>query len=181
MSGPNGLWGPNLEWKQSGAFSRTFELLEQGRRRGSLSFTKAFGTLAEGEIDGSWYTFKRVGFLRPQVTIWRKPYEEDIGRVSMGLGSRGSLELSDGARYNFQRQSLWKNVWGFSNEHGDALMTIRMDLALLHHNGQVVIEPSGREDPHMPLLVLLGWYMAVLIEEENAAAAGAAAGATGGA
>lgn len=164
-----------LEWRQAGTWSRSYELFSGGTRIGSLSFKKAFGTLAEGEVDNAKYSFKRVGFLRPEVTIRKSPFEEDIGRIRLSFGADATLEFTDGKRYNFHRTSFWKGKWSFSDEQGDLLMTMQMDLALFRRGSEVMVEAKGREDGHFPVLVLLGWYIMVLMAEENSAAAASAA------
>jgi hypothetical protein len=71
MDASNALQSP-LYWVQPGAFRRGFELHRADEQNiGSLRFEKAFGASARGDSPhGSW-TFKRVGFLNPRVTVRR--------------------------------------------------------------------------------------------------------------
>ena len=86
------------------------------------------------------------------------------------------LQLPDGKKYSFQKLSFWSYKWAFTDESGNVILTVGKQSAF-KNVGEVSIEARGAEDRRLPLLVVLAWYMAVQIMEENTAAAASSAGA----
>ena len=70
--------GNRLSWSQPKALQRIFELREGNRLFGTLSFVKSLGSLAEASMAAGDWTFKRVGFFRPHVTVRRRGQETDL-------------------------------------------------------------------------------------------------------
>ena len=136
----------------------------------SLHFTKKLGTLAEAEIDEERYTFKRVGFLRPKITIRKYQFEDDLATFQL-IGGGGGLEFVDGKRFSLERLSFWKNRWGFTNEQGDLLLTTCLRPTLVGHKGEVAIEDRGGSEPRLLLLAVLAWYVLTLMADEGEVAA----------
>jgi hypothetical protein len=128
------------------------------------------GVCAEGS-----YSFKRGGFLHPYVTVRRLSFEDDFGKMEMKLGHNGLLQLMDGQVFEFRRLGSWKPQWAFLDESGELLCTFTRKGKALKHNGDVKIEEKAKRKIHLPLLLLVGWYVIVLFTEEEAVAAGAAA------
>ncbi len=122
--------------------------------------------MAEGEFENCRYTFKRTGFLHPRVTIRRLGSEENLGLVRLTLGGNGTLEFTDGKRYSFHRLSFWTNRWGFSDEQGNLLLSMRIHTPFVRHDGEVVLE-AGKGDQYTSIMILLGWYMIAQMAEEG--------------
>lgn len=81
--------GNRLTWSQPKALERTFELRDGNRLFGSLSFVKSFGSLAGASLATGDWTFKRVGYFRPRVTVRRRGQETDLAFYEpKGLGIR---------------------------------------------------------------------------------------------
>lgn len=163
-----------LRWEQPRALKRSYELRAGDAVLGDLTWTKTFGTLAEGTVDGTTFTFKRSGFLHPYVTVRKVPFEEDVARLQLSFNGSGALETNEGKRYLLQKLSFWKNEWGMQDESGNLLMTVKVPTRL-RRVGEVEVSESGRGDPHLPMLALLLWYVvAQALDEMAAAAAGGA-------
>ena len=169
-----------VEWKAPHALERSFELSASGHALGTLHFVKAFGSLAEGRTaDGAW-TFKRGGFLRPHVTIRPAGSEQDIGTFRAGWGGDGELHLTDGFSARLVHTNFWHTRWAFQTPDGRPLLHFTPHDRFFKPGAIVEIDPSGQSDPHLALLVMLGWYLMVMMAQDAAAAGGAAAAVAAG-
>lgn len=167
--------GKRLEWQRKGLMQRGWELRGGGEVLATLNWLKIMGTLAEATAEGTAYTIKRSGFLHPYVTVRRAPFDEDVARMDLSFGGNGTLQFPDGKRYSFQKMSFWGYKWTFTDESGNVILNVGQQSAF-KNTGEVFIEAGGAGDRHLPLLVILAWYMAVQIMEENTVAAASAAG-----
>jgi hypothetical protein len=168
--------GKTLEWARKGIMDRNYELRGGNEIVATITWTKIWGTLAEGTIGGIKYTLKRNGFFNPYITVRKPPFDEDVARLDMKIGGNGTLQFPNGKRYSFQKMSFWGFKWSFTNENGDLIMTVGAP-SLVKSNGEIVIEPGAASDRNLPLLVLLCWYTAVQMIEEATTAAASSAGA----
>lgn len=155
-----------MEWRQESSGRRSYELIGEGERLATLHFLKSLGTLAECRMDEGTFTFKRTGFLHPRVTVRRSPYDQDIATMEMSIGGEGRLETIDGKRYTFQRLSFWRSRWGFFNEQGDPLMSLSIRSKMVGLEGEVEVNDRGRKDGKAVMLISLGWYLLVLMNQE---------------
>jgi len=88
-----------LHWVQLHAIKHEFELRSGDELCGTLYWEKAFGSLASvTSEDGEW-TFKRVGFLNPRVTVRQPGSDLDIAIFKPGWTGSGSLEFPSGRRF----------------------------------------------------------------------------------
>ena len=63
------LIGRDLHWNQPSGFKMEYELRDGETLAATLRFRSSFGSLATAEsADGRW-TFKRVGFWHPVITV----------------------------------------------------------------------------------------------------------------
>lgn len=174
MAGIGDFAGKRLEWQRKGLLQRSWELRGGEEVLATLSRLKPVGTLAEAEADGAKYTIKRSGFLRPYLTVRKAPFGEDAARMELSFGGSGTLQFPDGKRHSFRKMSFWGNRWAFTDEDGNIILNAGQRSAF-RSAGEVTVEAGSAKDRHLPLLVLLAWYLAVLITEENNAAAASAA------
>lgn len=141
----------------------------------TLKFVKFLGSLAEANVGGTTYTFKREGFLRPRITLRKAPFEDNIGVMEMSWRGHGRLEMSNGPRYHFKRVSAWRNQWDIIDDNGRVLAGIGIRRGrLLHNEADVTINEPSVKDKDLLLLLTLGWYMILLILQDSAAAAAGA-------
>jgi hypothetical protein len=160
-----------LRWTQPTALKREFELRAGDEVVGTLRWQKAFGSLALAEAAGGVWTFKRCGFLRPNVTVRLPGSETEAAVFKPGWGGEGTLRLADGRCYQWQHTSFWRFEWAFANEAGEPLVHFKPEYAFLKHAAGVKLEPGAASIPDLPLLTLLGWYLMVLMSEDAGAAA----------
>jgi hypothetical protein len=166
----------SLQWVQPRSLNRYHELVADGELYGTLTWQKMFGSLALAVCAEGTYSFKKGGFLHPFVAIRRLSVEDDFGKMDMKLGQNGLLVLTDGQTFEFRRLGLWKSQWSFFDESGELLCTFTRKTKVLRQTGVISIEDKAVRKIHLPLLLLVGWYVIVLFTREEVVATGAGAG-----
>ena len=159
-----------FEWKQPSAFARTFELRSDDSLVATLHFPKTFGTLAEAVWGEHQWTFKRQGFLRPRITARLSGSEQELALYEPNwTGAKGVLH-GPGTRI-----FLWESVNLFGSEHrwrcaesGPLLHFTQK--GVLRSGAEVDVTDAGQREEHLNLLVLLGWYLVLMAQEEASAA-----------
>jgi hypothetical protein len=156
--------GNTLHWVQPRAMSRQFELRQDGDVVATLKFGTSNGSLARVETADGAYTFKRVGFFRPEVTIRRAGAGEDLGRFSPSWNGGGTVALADGV-YGFKCSSFWASLWTMSRAGGEPAVSFKLNSGLLKLGAQVTF---GAPCAGRALLALLGGYLMVLMADDAA-------------
>ena len=175
------VFGQSIFWVQPKALQRQFELRTDDQLIATLRFEKAFGTLATAEsADGRW-TFKRVGFLSPRVTVRRAGEETDLAEYRpRWTGTEGTLAFAAGRQYHWKTANFWATRFVWRDEGGDLLVTFQSGgkkaklSDVFKTQARVRFEPAGEGGDDLPLLTLLGWYLIVLQQEDSAAVVAAA-------
>ena len=164
--------GRELKWAQPSAWKMEYELRADDELIATLRFRSSFGSFATAEsADGCW-TFKRVGFWHTRVTIRGCGSDVDIAAFKNNTWSGGgTLEFSDG-RKMLATTNLWQTNFEFKTEAGETLVRFNIG-GLVHLSATVEIDPGASGLPELPLIVMLGWYLAVMMYMDSAASAGA--------
>lgn len=148
-----------------------FALSSGESRVGELRWSKVGGSLAIGETAESSWTFKRAGFLNPQVTV--RPVAQgssaDVARITAHLNYH-RIELRGGRMLRFHRAGYLIPAWTVSLEDGRELLHIepvREGRRLV--GGAVIATPLGAEMADFALIAIAGWYFIVLAWFEDEA------------
>ena len=175
--------GTPLYWVQPKTFERWFELRAGDQVVATLGWETSCGTLARGTTaDGSW-TFKRVGFLNPRVTVRQSRSEVDLAVFWPRWLGDGTLEFAYGKAYRWQSTNFWASDWMFTATDGTPLVAFKEGSRegglsnLFKMQSLVEIHPQARDLAELPLLILLGWYLMILRQDDAAAGAAAVAAA----
>jgi hypothetical protein len=170
-----GLVGHELVWVQPNMLKHEFELQDGGERVATLDFRSSFGSFATAcTAEGSW-TFKRVGFWKPNLTIRTANTDTQIAVFHNNTWKAGgSLEMADGRRYRAS-SNLWMTTYDFKNEKEEVLVRFTRIRGVVHFSCKVEIEPAGAKLTELPWLVAFGWYLVVKMQDESSGAAAAAA------
>ncbi len=175
-----------LSWVQPKARQRTFELKAGEALVGGLTFETAFGSLATATANGQAWSFKRMGFFRPHVTVRQAGGTEEIAVYRpKWSGTEGELTFMEGRVYHWHVANFWATRYEIQDVEGSALVTYRSGgvdsgaKGLFKQQALVDITDLGRTSPDVGPLVLVGWYLIVLQQEDSAAAAIAATSAVG--
>src|SRR5882724_1291552 len=159
------LSGNTLNWIQPRPLARQFELRQDGDVLATLRFETSIGSLARAETADAAFTFKRVGFFRPGVTIRRVGSGEGLGSYDPAWGGGGIIEMADGAKYTFRCASFWHGKWSMLDEHNDSVLEFVLK-GFVKTGAQVTF---GKSCADAPLLALFGGYLMVLMADDAAA------------
>jgi hypothetical protein len=162
---------PSLHWVPAKGLKRAYELHAADGTVGRIRWPKLFGSLAEAEYRGNRWTFKRGGFLRPHVTVRNESSGEDLAVLDLTWGGSGLLKMRDGARFRWERLGFWARRFAFTDEVGVELVAFEPTFGLLRRTGVVDIRPEAAKVPELGMLVTLGWYVIMLIADDEAASA----------
>jgi hypothetical protein len=166
------LAGTELKWEQPTSMKMEYNLYAGDGNEvvASLRFRSSFGSLATAECaDGCW-TFKRVGFFQTRVTIRRCDSDEEIASFRNNTWtSGGTLELPDGHSYRAST-NFWMTKYEFLATNDEILLGYRKIGGFFHLSSYVDIYPSAVQLPELPWMVILGWYLTILLQQDTAAA-----------
>lgn len=163
------LSGQNLKWSQPHMTKMEYELGIDGKVAAVLRFRSSFGSMATAETaSGSW-TFKRVGFFQTKVTVRESGSDVDAAVFKNNTWNNGgSLEFLDGRTY-LASTNFWATEYEFKTEAGETLVRFRKIGGVLHASAEVEILTASAGLQGLPILVTLGWYLAILMQQDAAA------------
>ena len=162
--------GQELRWSQSGATEH--ELHSAGGLVAVLRFRSIWGTLATAESgDGCW-TFKRVGFWQNQANIRECGSGVDVATFQNNTWENGgTLQFRDGRRFR-ATTNFWMTRLSFQTEANEPLVCFRY-AGVFRRAADVELSPAAASVPDVALLLMFGWYLAIMLDRD--AGAGAAA------
>jgi hypothetical protein len=162
-----------LKWIQPQALKQEFELRAGDEVVATLRFKSSFGSLATAEsADGCW-TFKRVGFWHPRVTIRVCGDDTDIAVFkNRTWNNGGTLEFPDGRRY-LADLNFWATRYELTTETDEVLLRYTSIGGFAHFSAKVDVLPDFARQSEMPWLIMLGWYLRILVSQDSAAAVAA--------
>ncbi|MGB3618829.1 MAG: hypothetical protein WBA12_11980 [Catalinimonas sp.] len=160
--------GDTFHWFETSPFRKHFKL--KGTREkdlvGFLKWRKECGSLALGETAAGRWTFKRNGFLKPFVTI-RPVGGETTGHLWISPNGEGCFQPSPGREYRWKCTNFWKNEWSWFQDH-KRLMKIEAVANFNNKVGRMTAAMDRLDDETLSQLLLAGWYVMVLMQEESA-------------
>ncbi len=158
-----------LVWSQPSAFAMDYELRAGEDLVARLVFRSSFGTLATATAaEGTW-TFKRVGFWQPVVTVRREGSDEDLAVFRNNTwSSGGTLQLRDGHEYRAD-SNFWMTEFRFMTEGDRPLVIFRRISGVFHTSAEVDVRPEARAMVEVPWIVPFGWYLTVMMQRDTAA------------
>lgn len=159
-----------LKWNQPKALQEAYELRAGDDLVATLKFRSVFGTFARAESgDGCW-TFKRVGFWQNKATIRTCEGESDLAVFKNNTWSDGgTLEFNDGRQFK-ATTNAWKTRFEFQTNSGEPLLRFNYH-GVFRLSATVEIQPLAQSLVELPLLVLFGWYLAVMLYHDSSAVA----------
>ena len=162
--------GLPLQWDRTSLFKAQYALRSGEILVAALAFRSVWGTLATAQSgDGCW-TFKRVGFWQTRATIRPCDSDEEIAAFRNNTWSGGgTLLFPDGRQYP-ANTNFWQTQYEFTTEAGDSLIHYR-NRGLFGSSAEVTIFPQAQEVPELPWMVMLGWYLVIMMQNDAAAAA----------
>jgi hypothetical protein len=162
----------NLSWQQPRAMKAEYELRAGDELLATLSKSGAFGTPMDAEIGASRFTLKTEGFLRSRITVREAGATGEPAAFGRnGFLGGGQLVLPDGRSYRWKRTSFWGGRWAFLDDSDRSLVSFTSRNRFLRAGCDVEIAPGVLARPELPVLVVLGWYLLLRVQEDSAAAA----------
>jgi len=174
-----------LQWMQPKGTARSFELYSSDVLVGRLDFQSAWGSLALAVTSSQSWTFKRVGFFNTRVTVrlagatpvspGKEP--QDIAIYRPNWRGEGWIENASGRRVYWRPANFWASRFIISAEDSSPLIFYQEGVEhprftdWFKTQAGVTIEYPARGMPETPMLVLLGWYLIVLQQEDASAVA----------
>ena len=165
-----GLTGTALRWEQPSASKMEYELRANGAATvTTLRFRSMFGSLATAEsADGCW-TFKRVGFWQPRVTVRVCGSETDIATFTNNTWSGGGTLVLPDSRKLLASTNMWATQYEFKTETDASLIHYKMH-GMIRLSSDVTLQPAAADLPELPWLVPFGWYLTILMYMDSASA-----------
>jgi len=158
-----------LTWKQVGIFKQEYTLLAGGQTLATLKFPSSLSTTAVAWCDDRHWTFRR-GFWRNKVTVYANDSANELLTFQGNTwGNGGALYLNDGRQYRTH-----SNFWGTRYEilQGEDEVLLRYNIhSELRSNAGLEITPAARRLPELALFAPLGWYLAILLQNDAASVA----------
>jgi hypothetical protein len=168
-------------WNQPKATSRVFELRRGDEPFGTLEFRSMWGTLALSKDPIQEWSFKRVGFLTPHITVRMPDSDSDYALFDPKVFGGGMLHTSDGRPYRWEPLNNWHTKWRFTDKKGSPILSFEQDAEefklsdMFTIQAAVTVESSRITNLEFSMLVNLGFYLVVLNSMDSSAAAAAAA------
>jgi hypothetical protein len=160
----------SLTWFQLRGPGREFELKADDLVYANLKWEKLFGSLATAATAQGTWTFKRVGFFKPSITIRVPGSEQNAAVFSPGWTGAGTLEMADGRKLKWTNKDFWHSTWGFVDEAGEDVLVFKSSPGLLKLTVQVDIK---KETAESALLAALGIYLLILMNDDLSATSAA--------
>jgi len=156
----DGAIGQDLKWGQPDPLRHEYELRTRDDLLATLRWVKPVGSLATAEAADVIWTFKRAGFLKPQVVVRGAASDSDIATFEAAPNGNGFLCFIDGARFRWADTNLWSTEWKWSSPDGTHLVCFKLEPDPVAMGARVEVQPTISAE--LPLLTLLGWYLIVL-------------------
>jgi hypothetical protein len=153
----------NLTWKAEKG--RNFGLISAAGELGKLiigGFCTGAATLETAH--GRW-TFRREGFVHPQVAIRREGAETLLAIFHLSASGSGRVQLG-GVEYEFGRQGWWHPTYEFT-QGGETLMRFETKDGEL----RAEVARAGADAEVLSLLLGLGCYAQALAADDATAVA----------
>lgn len=160
-----------LQWSPVKGERRTYELKTPGKILARMRWPHVFGSLAEATIENERWTFKRSGFLRPRVTVRRPPMEVDCAVMELHWNGNGLFQGPEQQQFRWQRMGFWTRHFAFTELDGQRLVTFEPSFGVMKRTCEVEATSGVERLPAFGLLVSLGWYVIMLIADDDAAGA----------
>jgi hypothetical protein len=158
--------GKDLYWMQP-TLRRSYELRAGKDIFATMVFKTELGSLATVKSLEKTWTFKRVGFFKPRITVREKDTETDLLVYSPQWGSAdGVFEIVDGDTYVWKLANHWATQYQVVDLEGEPLIsyTSKIDRVsdLIKDQAKVEIGKEMQNGSHLILLIAIGWYLIVL-------------------
>lgn len=159
--------GSQLTWIRQSSDGRVYELRSGEDQVAVLRWEKPAGSLAQAETTEGKWTFKRIGFLQPRLSVRSAGSEQDLAWFEPGVGGGGAVHLASGHIFRWS-SNFWRAEWAWLNAAGKHGVKLHREFSAGEREGKVEIERGVLPERELPILVILGWYVIILQTEDSA-------------
>jgi hypothetical protein len=155
--------GQTLRWVQTKVLGSDYQLYSQKHVLGSLRYIET-RFLRQGiakTTEGEWH-FKYTRFSLPKVTIQRKNDLVAQAVMETNWGWYGTLIFPDNVRFLWKPKDEAENEYCFLNLSGHELVSFYPRYSFLKLEAEVEIHPTALQNPRIPLLTVIGWFLVLL-------------------
>jgi hypothetical protein len=157
-----------LTWLQPDVYIEDYELCGGESIIGTLKFRSKYGTLATAEsAEGQW-TFKRVGFFSPKISIRQVGTDSDIATFKFNTWQEGGeVVLQDGTKYR-ATNNFWHTRMSFVDDQDQVLLKYPDIGGMFRRSVTLKVYPAAAGIEKLSWLVMLSWYLVVMMQRETA-------------
>jgi hypothetical protein len=155
-----------LRWRQPARLRSRWELTADGTVVATLAAAGplAFAALARFR-QGTWRFRPR---FPGRVDVFEAGAEVARARFRPGWFMGGRLErAAEEVPLRWARENLWGNRWVFRTEELHPFLHVRVHWGFLRHEATIELEDAARRAADLPVLVALGWYLALRAARHN--------------
>lgn len=155
--------GQTLTWKRPRFFSTTYRLGAGDEILATIS--RAGITRAKASAEEQQWTFQREG-QRKLLVYLEEPRASNeplqpLASIQLSWNWNGTLTFYDGRIYTWTRSGNWHPTWSWRDREDKTLLTLK--------KGHLLEIASAASDlPDLALLVLFGFYLILIMGEEDA-------------
>ena len=159
-----------LKWAQPTMLKMAYELRAGDELVATLNFRSMWGTFATAEsVDGCW-TFKRVGFWQNKATVRVCESDSDLAVFNNNTWtSGGTLEFAEGDKFK-ATTNFWMTNYEFQRDTGESLVRFKYG-GVFRLSSEVEIMPAARALVQLPVLIMFGWYLAIMLYMDSGSVA----------
>lgn len=168
MENLNPYIGKELTWLQPDVYIEDYELCDGESIIGTLKFRSKYGTLATAEsTDGQW-TFKRVGFFSPKISIRQAGSDVEIATFKFSTWNEGGeVVLQDGTKFR-ATNNFWHTRMAFIDDQDQVLLKYPDIGGMFRRSVTLKVYPAAGGIEKLSWLVMLSWYLVVMMQREAA-------------
>jgi len=155
--------GQTLQWKQQKRLRSEYQLHSQDHLWGTLQFEKnQFLPRATAQTANQEWGFKYTRFSLPKVTVQKKNDLVAQAIIETNWGWRGTMILAEGPRYTWKSIEYAEKEFCFLSPDNHPMVFIQPYTSFLKLEAEVEIDPAVLHHPHLPLMVMVGWFLVLL-------------------
>lgn len=164
-----------LAWTQLESSKPSYVLSGNGEEVGSLTWSKAMGTLADARVARRHWTLKREGFWKPYVTVRNAGENANVVVAELHWLRDTRLVFGDGRTFVLSLVNMWRQEWMVKTTEGQAVVRFNPTHTPEGMTSPVHVLALQEDQWTLTILILLGWYLLVSLYSSSDDAATTAA------
>jgi len=147
------------DWVQPRWYRSHWELRAGGATVATLDGSGMLGTRVTARFENAGWQFRSAWLLRVNAFTVGGP--EPVARFRGGWFGNGTLVLADSTSLLWRREDFWRHHYAVQTSDGLPLVHFRTRRGFMRYQCTVALEDAARRSPLLPLLLSLGWLLAL--------------------